>query len=538
MKVVRKTVSLALAIALVSIGLTAQAQRQVYRGTTVSVRQLLRRIETRSNTFRASLDASLDRSRYDGTRAEDNINLFVSDFNDAVQRLSDDFNRRLSTRAEVQDVLTRAARVDEFMRRNQIGGRAQGDWASLRVDLNTLASTYGITNWRWDAAVNTYPNGGYNQGNYGQGGYNQGGYNQGGYAATRLTGTFRLDTSRSDDPRNAADRAVRTLPYRDRQRVLDALTSRLESPDTLAIERRGRTVTIASSRSPQFTFEADGRESVEQLPSGRTVRARATLAGDQLNVSTTGNVGNDFNVTFNPIDNGQRLVVTRRVSTSELAQPVSVTSVYERTSDVAQWDIYTGQQGGYSANNNYPSSNTSVTSSDFIVPNNTQLVAVLNNDLTTANTRENDRFTMTVRQPSQYDGATIEGHITGINRSGRITGRSEMTLNFDTIRMRDGSTYRFAGFVENVRTNSGGTVSVDNEGSVRDNNRTTTTEQRAAIGTAVGAIIGAIAGGGKGAAIGAIVGAGAGAGSVYAQGRDDLELRSGTEITVRSTGPR
>jgi hypothetical protein len=54
----------------------------------------------------------------------------------------------------------------------------------------------------------------------------------------------------------------------------------------------------------------------------------------------------------------------------------------------------------------------------------------------------------------------------------------------------------------------------------------------------VGAIIGAIAGGGKGAAIGAVIGAGAGAGSVYVQGRNDLDLQAGTEITVRTTGPQ
>ena len=57
--------------------------------------------------------------------------------------------------------------------------------------------------------------------------------------------------------------------------------------------------------------------------------------------------------------------------------------------------------------------------------------------------------------------------------------------------------------------------------------------ERAAIGAAVGAIIGAIANGGKGAAIGAVIGAGAGAGSVYIQGRDDLTLPRGTEITLR-----
>jgi hypothetical protein len=125
-----------------------------------------------------------------------------------------------------------------------------------------------------------------------------------------------------------------------------------------------------------------------------------------------------------------------------------------------------------------------------------------------------------------------------VQRSGRITGRSQMTLNFDTIRLRNGRSYRFAGIVESIRTSGGDTVRVDNEGSVRDDNQTTKTAQRAAIGTAVGAIIGAIAGGGKGAAIGAIVGAGGGAGSVYVEGRNDLELTRGTQLTIRATGPQ
>jgi uncharacterized protein YcfJ len=113
-----------------------------------------------------------------------------------------------------------------------------------------------------------------------------------------------------------------------------------------------------------------------------------------------------------------------------------------------------------------------------------------------------------------------------------------MTLNFDTIRLRNGGSYRFAGILESVRNAQGDTVKIDNEGAVKDDNQTTKTAQRAAIGTAVGAIIGAIAGGGKGAAIGAVVGAGGGAGSVYVQGRDDLELTRGTELTIRATGPR
>jgi hypothetical protein len=262
---------------------------------------------------------------------------------------------------------------------------------------------------------------------------------------------------------------------------------------------------------------------------------RATLVGDQLSVSTTGNRDNDFTVTFDPIEGGRRLRVTRRISNANLTTPVVVNSIYDRTDDVARLDIYNGST--YPNNNTtYPDNTTA--SGDFIVTNGTMLIATLNENLSTSTTRENDRFTMTVREPSQYDGATIEGYVSNVSRGGRITGRSEMSLNYERIRLRDGRSYRFSGLTETIRTANGETVRIDNEGSVEGGNQTSRTTQRAAIGTAVGAIIGAIAGGGKGAAIGAVIGAGAGAGSVYVQGRDNLELMSGTEVSIRSTGPR
>ncbi|MBA3515525.1 MAG: hypothetical protein H0T77_14270, partial [Pyrinomonadaceae bacterium] len=335
--------------------------------------------------------------------------------------------------------------------------------------------------------------------------------------------------TRSDDPREAAEKATQSLPYNDRQRISDEVTSRLESPDQLAIEVRGRTVTLASSRAPQISFEADGSERLEAARDGRTTRARASLTGNQLIVSSSGNRQTDFNVTFDPIDNGRRLSVTRRVYAQGLERPVVVQSTYDRTADIARFDIQNAADSP---------ANTGGTSGGFVVPNGDTIVAVLNEGLSTRNARDGQTFTATVQQPSRFQGATIAGRVSNLQRSGRITGRSEMTLTFDSIRLRDGRSYRFAGILQSVRTTDGEVVKVDNEGSVRDEDQTTKTAQRAAVGTAVGAIIGAIAGGGKGAAIGAILGAGGGAGSVYVQGREDLDLNSGTELTIRSSGPR
>jgi hypothetical protein len=221
--------------------------------------------------------------------------------------------------------------------------------------------------------------------------------------------------------------------------------------------------------------------------------------------------------------------VTRRIFSLGLSQPVVVQSSYDKTDDVARFDIYNPQ--------NYPGQPYPATAGGFVVPDGTSIVGILDDPLSTRTAAVGDRFTLRVTQPGEFEGATIEGHVASVQRSGRLTGRSLMTLDFDNIRLRDGRTYRFAGVVENVRMPGGESVKVDTEGTVRDDSQTTKTVQRTAIGTGIGAIIGAIAGGGKGAAIGAIVGAGSGAGSVYVQGRDDLELGRGTEITIRSGAP-
>jgi len=272
---IRGIIVAALVIAMAGLSVSAQAQQRVYRATDQQVRQLIRRIETRTDTFRTRIDANLDRSRIDGTRQEDNINQLVANFEAATDRLRDNFNSRRSETADVQSVLDQAALIDRFMRRNRLGAAAETEWASLRLDLNELARLYGVS-WRWETS--RYPRNNYPTNNYPNNNYPANNYPQTG---NWLTGTYRLDATRSDDARSIADRATRTLPYRNRQRTLDALTARLESPTALAIDRRGRSVTIASSRGAQFAFEADGVERVESSPGGRTVRVRSTLSGEE-----------------------------------------------------------------------------------------------------------------------------------------------------------------------------------------------------------------------------------------------------------------
>ncbi len=481
-----------------------------YNLNDLQMRQLVDRLNVRSATFSRNLRNDLNRGTSNDRYSLDEVRRQLNDFEVALVQLRNRVNSRQSTSSDARTVLERAAFLNNYIADRQLSYQTENNWSSLRTDLDQLASAFNIA-WNWS----TNPGGGYPGDNSG--------------SRRDLTGTFRLNTSRGDDVRRAVDNATRNLSLAERQRVYDSLLRRLDPPQMLAIDRRGQSVTIASTRAPQINFIANGTEQVETTQGGRQVRVRATLSGDTLTINRTGERANDFTVTFDPTDGGRALLVTRTLYSDRINQPVIVRTYYDRTSDVAELNIYDTNREGSNVGD--------VATGTFVIPNGTQLVAVLNSDLSTQTAREGDRFTMTVRS-GQYDGATIEGQVTSVDRGGRLSGRSQMTLDFDTIRLRDGRSYRFAGILESVRMPNGDIVRVDNEGAVRESDQTNKTVTRTAIGTAVGAIIGAIAGGGKGAAIGAVIGAGAGAGSVYVQGRNDLDLTAGTEVTVRATGPR
>jgi hypothetical protein len=171
-----------------------------------------------------------------------------------------------------------------------------------------------------------------------------------------------------------------------------------------------------------------------------------------------------------------------------------------------------------------------------LVPDGIDMKIRLNTEISTKTNREGDKFTAVVLDPSDFAEAIVEGHIAALKQSGKATGKTEMSLAFDTIRLRDGRGSRFAGQVQKVYQ-SESVKTVDEEGNVETGSRTKDTATRGVAGGALGAIIGGIAGGGKGAAIGAILGAGVGAGSVLVQDGKSLILEPGTEILIRTAAP-
>lgn len=126
------------------------AVRAGYRIRSMSrqqVEQLLERIEERSDAFANQLNRSLDRSRLDSTRAEDNIAERVADLENSTDELRREFDHndsRGENLAEARKILYNATLVDRIMRRRNFSRLAENNWLQLRAELNTLARIYNI----------------------------------------------------------------------------------------------------------------------------------------------------------------------------------------------------------------------------------------------------------------------------------------------------------------------------------------------------------------------------------------------------------
>jgi hypothetical protein len=503
----------------------------VYTGSEAQLSSLLSRIETKTDGYKTIMTAALSRSRLNGRDSEDVINGYISDFENATDQLKQNFDSRRSTSADTTEVLNRAIFIDRFMTRNPLTVSAQTQWKSLKTDLNTLSANYRLS-WDWNQTLPTYPGNTGNTGNNFPGG--PGGNFPGGRGFdARLTGTYRLNTSQSDNVADVISRSTGVYATNQRDNMKRNLERRLTSPERIAIEKTGTSVTLASTLSPQVTFDANGVAQTETTARGRTITVTASSNNTSLILNYEGDRMNDFNVVFEPTRDGQ-LRVTRKIYLENRNEQVTVSSVYDKVNNVAEW---TSVNNGSTTGGNYPSTGGNSTYTDFYIPNGTRLQAKLQNAINTRDSQAGDKFTMEVTTPSQYQGAIIEGRVGTADKSGRVSGRANVSLEFDTIRLRNGSTYRFAGIIDSVRAANGDNVTVNNEGTVRDSNQTTKTATRAGIGAALGALIGAIAGGGSGAAVGAAVGAGAGAGTVLVQGRDNIDLGLGSEFSITSTAP-
>ncbi len=572
---IRIVFSAYLLFGLVFFGFVAQqAEAQgTRRNSEREVRRIVRSLNAKVDDFSYKLSYEANDNSGNGQNSRD-LSTNLRTLGDKIHDFETKFDSRRENAADVSEILGAAKNVNDFVNSNRLSSKTQDDWATVRTLLEQLASNYNVAS-RWDNnsdnsgysddSYNRYPNTNSDNRNPTNNRFPNNNYPPSAQTNSynfALTGTYRLDTSRSENTNDIAARAIRNGNVRKNPGAQTDLQNKLEAPEQIAVDVRGNQVTLASNRAPQpITFTADGRDRTEQNADGRTLRVRSTLRGQELTVSSLGG-DTDYTVVFASIDNGKSMRITRRITTDYLSQTVFAESVYTKTDSATRLGTdnnstdangsYSSSDSSDSSSSSYPNNSTSDNypndsndypttkrgrTGNFVVPNETILTGTLQNDVSTKYSQNNDRFRMTVTAPNEFRGAVVEGHISGLNRSGKVSGRSQIALNFETIRLSNGQTYDFAGFLQNVTDARGNNVRVDTEGTAKGSSKTKETVKRGGIGAGIGAIIGAIAGGAPGAAIGAVIGGGAGAGSVVLQGKDDLELKSGSSITVQASSP-
>ena len=131
------------------IGLDVQAQPQPHRNNTRHVGNMLQQLERSSSRFRNSLNVELVQRSVDQTRPQNDISTFQSGFDLAIKQFRDQFTRRLAVGSDVEVVLQKASPINSFISQNTLNTRVKNDWASVRTNLNTLASAYGVS-WQWN----------------------------------------------------------------------------------------------------------------------------------------------------------------------------------------------------------------------------------------------------------------------------------------------------------------------------------------------------------------------------------------------------
>jgi hypothetical protein len=114
-------------------------------------------------------------------------------------------------------------------------------------------------------------------------------------------------------------------------------------------------------------------------------------------------------------------------------------------------------------------------------------------------------------------GAPVKGHVTYVNRSGRLHKPGALTLRLTSI---NGETVYSSRITRQGKSH------------------TKSNATKIGGGAGAGALIGAIAGGGKGAAIGTAAGAGAGTGVAVATGKQEVRIPAESVLTFTITGSK
>jgi hypothetical protein len=171
----------------------------------------------------------------------------------------------------------------------------------------------------------------------------------------------------------------------------------------------------------------------------------------------------------------------------------------------------------------------------LVVPAGTVIPVKLTNRISSKTAKDGDGIYAKTAFPITVDnkivipeGSSVRGKIVEVKRPGRVKGKAELTLSFQTLVLPSGITVP----IYTSLGGAGGAGEKKGEATVQGDSSKGDDAKTVGTGAATGGLIGVIANGGKGGAIGGAGGAAAGTAAVLLTRGKDLVLEPGTTLEI------
>jgi hypothetical protein len=142
----------AIAVALLLPGVLAAQRYGPPPGGGERIGRVIADCEERTNQFRRSLRAALDRSALNNTAREDELNRDAGRLERAMNGTRESWNGEHNaprTRRFVSEAITAGQDINRTMVRRRLGGDVQRQWDFVRQELNRLAEVFELPRIRW-----------------------------------------------------------------------------------------------------------------------------------------------------------------------------------------------------------------------------------------------------------------------------------------------------------------------------------------------------------------------------------------------------
>jgi hypothetical protein len=174
------------------------------------------------------------------------------------------------------------------------------------------------------------------------------------------------------------------------------------------------------------------------------------------------------------------------------------------------------------------------------IPKGAHVLLQMMNSINTRTAQQGDYVYLHTSTPISVDGqivapvnSYVQGVVTMSKRSGRVTGRAELSIRLETITLPSGKVFKFSPHLAAVDSGETGQKVEARENAIKQGPSRGEDAKQIAILAGSGAAIGGLADRSwKGAGIGAGVGTGVGLATVLLTRGKEVDLRQGTTLDV------